>query len=305
VRLTTAAKTILTDITIYPILSDAVKGAVIRVDDISDRVRIEEMMIQSEKMLSVGGLAAGMAHEINNPLAGMLQNIQVIRNRLEKDLPANFTAASECGISLEMIKVYMEKRGIFSMMELITDSGYRAAKIVENMLAFSRKSSHRKSTYYLHDIMEASIGLIENDYSMKKKYDFRSIKIIRQYQEGVPPVSCEKTQIQQVFLNILKNGAEAMTGFETLSPQFVIRSFKEENDVVLEIEDTGPGIADDIQKRIFEPFFTTKEVGVGTGLGLSVSYFIITENHGGTLAVDSVPGKGTIFIIKLPIPKKD
>ena len=300
IRLRTAEKTILTDITVYPILSDAVKGVVIRVDDISDRVRMEEMMVQSEKMLSVGGLAAGMAHEINNPLAGMLQNIQVIRNRLEKEFPANIKAASECGISLEAIKAYMKKRDIFSMMELVTDSGYRAAQIVENMLTFSRKSDHRKSTYYLHDIMEATIGLIENDFSMKKKYDFRSIKIIRQYQE-VPPVSCEKSQIQQVLLNILKNGAEAMADSGIVSPQFFIRSFKEENHVILEIEDIGPGIEPDIQKRIFEPFYTTKDVGVGTGLGLSVSYFIITENHDGVLTVDSIPGKGTVFTIKLPI----
>ena len=305
IMLAMGGKTVLTDVTIYPILSDTVKGAVIRVDDISDRVRIEEMMIQSEKMLSVGGLAAGMAHEINNPLAGMLQNIQVIRNRLEKNLPANIQAASECGVSLEAIKAYMEKRNIFFMMDLVTSSGFRAAQIVENMLSFSRKSDHRKSSYYLHDIMESTIELIANDYSMKKKYNFRSIDIIRQYRKEVPPVSCEKTQIQQVFLNILKNGAEAMSGSDTPSPGFVIRCFRERDDVVMEIEDNGPGISNDILKRIFEPFFTTKEVGSGTGLGLSVSYFIITENHNGVLTVKSIPGQGTVFTIKLPIQKRD
>ena len=300
IRLSTGGKTILTDIAIYPILSEKAEGVVIRIDDISDRVRIEEMMIQSEKMLSVGGLAAGMAHEINNPLAGILQNIQVIRNRLEKDLPANIKAASECGVSLGSIRAYMEKRNIFPMMDLVRASGYRAAQIVENMLTFSRKSDHRKFTYYLHDIMETTLELIENDYSMKRKYDFRAIEVIRQYQEEVPPVSCEKTQIQQVFLNILKNGAEAMVEAGVSSPRFVIRCFREDNYAVLEIEDNGPGMAEGIQKRIFEPFFTTKEVGVGTGLGLSVSYFIITENHAGILAVGSTPGQGTIFTIKLP-----
>jgi signal transduction histidine kinase len=291
----------LTDIIIYPILSDMTEGVVVRVDDIGDRVRMEEMMMQSEKMLSVGGLAAGMAHEINNPLAGILQNIQVIRNRLEIDLPANIKAASECGVSLDALRAYMEKRNIFPMMDQVRASGYRAAQIVENMLTFSRKSDHRKFTYYLHDIMEAALELIENDYNTKKNYDFRSIKIIRQYQEAVPPVSCEKTQIQQVFLNILKNGAEAMSSAGVVSPRFMIRCFREDHHAVLEIEDNGPGMAQDIQKRIFEPFFTTKEVGVGTGLGLSVSYFIITENHTGILAVDSTPGKGAIFIIKLPL----
>jgi PAS domain S-box-containing protein len=301
IGLSTGGKTILADITIYPILPDKAQGVVLRVDDITDRVRIEEMMIQSEKMLSVGGLAAGMAHEINNPLAGILQNIQVIRNRLEKNLPANIKAASECGISLESIRAYMEKRSIFPMMDLVKASGYRAAQIVENMLTFSRKSDHRKFTYYLHEIMETTLELIENDYSLKRDYDFRSIEIIRQYQEEVPPASCEKIQIQQVFLNILKNGAEAMAGAGISSPRFVIRCFRKDSHVALEIEDNGPGIAEDIQKRIFEPFFTTKEVGLGTGLGLSVSYFIITENHAGILAVDSTPGRGTVFTIKLPL----
>jgi PAS domain S-box-containing protein len=301
IKISTGGKTFLTDITIYPILSDKAEGVVIRVDDISDRVRMEEIMMQSEKMLSVGGLAAGMAHEINNPLAGILQNIQVIRNRLEKELPANIKAASECGLSLDSIRAYMEKRKIFPMMDLVRASGRRAAQIVENMLTFSRKSDDRKFTYYLHDIMEAALELIENDYDTKKNYDFRSIEIIRQYQEAAPPVFCEKTQIQQVFLNVLKNGAEAMSAAGVHPPRFIIRCFREDNHAVLEIEDNGPGMAQDIQKRIFEPFFTTKEVGLGTGLGLSVSYFIITENHTGILAVDSTPGKRTVFIIKLPL----
>ena len=297
-------KKILTDITIYPIQSDSIQGAVIRVDDISERVRIEEMMVQSEKMMSVGGLAAGMAHEINNPLAGILQNIQVIRNRLSKDLPANIKTAQECGIDLEDIKTYMEKRKVLSMIELVVSSGEQAAKIVANMLSFSRKSDRRKSTHYLHNLMEDTIELVKNDYSMRKKYDFRSIEIKKEYQENMPPIPCEKNEIQQVFLNILKNGAEAMTNASVTSPKFHIRYFRLENEVVFEIEDNGPGIDNDTKKRIFEPFFTTKDVGVGTGLGLSVSYFIITENHNGILSVESTPERGTTFIIKLPVQQK-
>jgi len=301
VSLTIGKKMILTDITIYPILSDSVQGAVIRVDDIGERVRIEEMMVQSEKMLSVGGLAAGMAHEINNPLAGILQSTQVIRNRLSKDLPANLKAAEECGVNLEDIKAYMEKRNIFSMMDLVKSAGLRAARIVENMLSFSRKSDHRKSTHYLHDLMEATIELIRNDYSIKKRYDFRSIEILKEYQKNIPPIPCAKNEIQQVLLNILKNGAEAMVDAGIVSPRFLIRYFRQEDQVVVEIEDNGPGIDQEIKKRIFEPFFTTKDVGIGTGLGLSVSYFIISENHNGVMTVESTPGKGTTFAIKLPI----
>jgi len=294
-------KKILTDITIYPIQSGTVQGAVIRVDDIGERVKIEEMMVQSEKMMSIGGLAAGMAHEINNPLAGILQNIQVIRNRLTRDLQANTNAAKELGLDFKSIKLYMEKRNIIAMLELIKSSGEQAAKIIANMLLFGRKSEGRKSTHYLSDIMETTIELIKNTYSIKKRYDFRSIEIIKEYQEKIPPIPCENNEIQQVFLNVLKNGAEAMADEPTTSPRFIIRHFRHNDYVVFEIEDNGPGIDPEIKKRIFEPFFTTKGVGVGTGLGLSVSYFIITENHNGVLTVESSPGRGTIFTIKLPV----
>ncbi|MCF6248342.1 MAG: PAS domain S-box protein [Desulfobacula sp.] len=304
--LTINGKLILADIAIYPILSDNSPpnnspGVVVRVDDVGEKVKIEEMMIQSEKMMSVGGLAAGMAHEINNPLAGIIQNTQVVRNRLIKNLPANIKTAQECGIDLDRLKLYMEKRKIISLMDLVKDSGLRAAHIVKNMLSFSRKSDHRKSTHYLHSIVDSIIELINSDYSMKKQYDFKNIEINRHYDKNIPPVICEKNKIQQVILNILKNGAEAMTEAQTAAPKFVIRCFKKTDRVALEIEDNGPGMDPEIRKRIFEPFFTTKEVGVGTGLGLSVSYFIITENHAGIMTVDSFLGQGAKFTIQLPV----
>ena len=300
VNLSSGKKSVLADITIYPIVSDQEKGAVVRVDDITERVRMEEMVIQSEKMLSVGGLAAGMAHEINNPLAGILQNVQVIWNRLTKDLPLNIEVARECGIELDALKAYMEKRNIFYMMELVKSSGRRAAMIVDNMLSFARKSEHRKSGHDICEIMESTLELVKSDYSMKKNYDFRSIKMTKDYQKDILFVSCEKSEIQQVFLNILKNGAQAMADAGIRSPGFVIRCYYKEGRAVVEIQDNGPGIEPETRKRIFEPFFTTKEVGSGTGLGLSVAYFIITENHQGSLNAESAPGKGTKFIIELP-----
>lgn len=127
------------DVTVYPLIADAVEGAVIRIDDVTNRVRIEEMMIQSEKMLSVGGLAAGMAHEINNPLAGILQNAQVLLNRFSPELAKNREAAQACGTSVEVVEQYMQRRGMVKMVQSIVESGKRAATIVENMLSFSRK----------------------------------------------------------------------------------------------------------------------------------------------------------------------
>ncbi len=294
-------KEMLTDITVYPIISETERGVVIRVDDIQDRVKIEEMMVQSEKMLSVGGLAAGMAHEINNPLAGMLQNVQVIKNRLTNKLPANINAAIECNIDLDNLKLYMEERKILSMMDLVTSSGFRAAKIVENMLSFSRKSNQEKSINDAVDVMETAIDLVSNDYRMKKQFDFKSIKIVKDYPEKELMVACSKNELQQVFLNILKNGAEAMVDSCVSNPELYIRIYKKQDLVVFEIKDNGPGIVNEIKKRVFEPFFTTKAVGLGTGLGLSVSYFIITENHGGTLLVESLENQGATFIVELPL----
>ena len=128
------------DVTVYPLMSNGVEGAVIRVDDVTERVRIEEMMVQSEKMLSVGGLAAGMAHEINNPLGVILQASQNVLRRVSPDLPVNARVAGECGITLSSVQQYLERREILTFLEDIRQSGQRAAEIVANMLSFSRKA---------------------------------------------------------------------------------------------------------------------------------------------------------------------
>ncbi len=293
------------DVTIYPLISNGVEGAVIRVDDVTERVRIEEMMIQSEKMLSVGGLAAGMAHEINNPLAGILQNVQVMRNRLSGDLTKNRSAAEECGTTMEAIHRYMERRDLFKMIDAVMESGQRAAQIVENMLNFSRKGVTHFDQHDLVELLDKTVDLASSDYDLKKKFDFRQIEIIREYDAALPQVLCDASKIQQVFLNILKNGALAMAENKERSEtsRFVLRVLPDGDMIRVEIEDNGSGMSEATRKRVFEPFFTTKGVGVGTGLGLSVSYFIIAENHGGTMAVESTPGKGAKFIIRLPLKR--
>ena len=294
------------DIIIYPLTANGVEGAVIRVDDVTDRVRLEEIMIQSEKMLSVGGLAAGMAHEINNPLAGIMQNISVVANRLSGDLPKNRVVAENLGVDINDLIRYVEKRDILRILENIKESGKRASRIVKNMLSFARMSSSKFTNNDIVYLMDQTLELANSDYNLKKKYDFRKIEIIKEYEAGLPKVSCEGSKIQQVFLNILKNGAEVMSQNrknKAAHPRFIIRIFKEGKMMRIEVEDNGPGMSQEEAKRVFEPFFTTKPVGAGTGLGLSVSYFIITENHGGSMTVESATGKGTVFIIKIPIRK--
>ncbi len=298
-------ETFFKNMTIYPLITNGAEGAVIRVDDVTEKVRMEEMMVQSEKMLSVGGLAAGMAHEINNPLAGMMQTTEVMTDRLTGDLAANDRAAAECGIAMAAVTCFMEKRGIPGMLGTIRDTGRRAADIVKSMLNFSRKSDAVKSSHDLAVLLDQTVELAATDYDLKKKYDFRQIEIVREYEAGLPLVPCEAQNIQQVLLNILKNGAEAMqekAGPDR--PRFVLGVSGEKGMVQVEIVDNGPGLDEATCKRVFEPFFTTKPQGVGTGLGLSVSYFIITENHGGTMAVESVPGKGAKFIVRLPVERE-
>jgi len=296
------------DITVYPLIEDGVDGAVIRLDDVTAKVHLEEMMIQSEKMLSVGGLAAGMAHEINNPLGGMMQTAHVMENRIGKNLnmPANIRAAEEAGTTMESIKLFMEKRGIPRMINSINDSGKRVAEIIENMLTFSRKSDGQTTTGFIDVLIDRTLELAYSDYDFKKQYDFKRVSIVKNFDIELPEVPCEGAKIQQVLLNILRNGAQAMQSSHTENPEFVIttRNDIKRKMVCIEIKDNGPGMDESTRKRVFEPFFTTKEVGVGTGLGLSVSYFIITENHNGELEVVSTPGDGALFIIRLPYNKK-
>ena len=279
-------------------------GARVVVHDVTERKKIENMIIQSEKMMSLGGLAAGMAHEINNPLAGMIQNAQVIHNRLTKEMPANQNIAQKLGISMTVIKEYMEKRGILGQLESINIAGRRAAKIIENMLSFSKNSTSIKNHTKMDDLIDKTIDLAENDYDLKKKYDFRNIEILRDYSPVVPQVLCEASKIQQVLFNILKNASQALSqGRGQDGPKITIRLRGQRNTAIIEIEDNGPGIDPETRKHIFEPFFTTKRIGEGTGLGLFVSYFIIVEDHKGKLEVKSTRNYGTKFIITLPLEK--
>jgi len=296
------------DVTIFPLVAGDDEGAVIRIDNVTDKVRMEEMMIQSEKMLSVGGLAAGMAHEINNPLAAMMQSASVMASRLVEDshLPVNRRAASAAGTTMESIREYMEARGISRMISNIQESGQRVATIINNMLDFARKSGDQVSSRSPTELIDKTLELAVNDYDLKKQYDFRLIEIVKDYEEHLPPVPCEAAMIQQVLLNILRNGAQAMQTAGIEQPQFTIRARLEQKRemIRLEVQDNGPGIDERYRSRIFEPFFTTKPAGEGTGLGLSVSYFIIVENHGGEMTVESQPGSGATFIIRLPLGEK-
>ena len=301
-QLRTADDTLLdTEITMsaITIASQVVIQVLIR--DITERKRTQEILVQTEKMMAVGGLAAGMAHEINNPLGIILQGSQNIRRRLGMGLAKNKTIASELGLDLAAIQHYLEKRSIYTYLDAIQKAGERAAKIVRTMLAFGRSSQgNAKAPCDLNELLEESLELAASDYDMKKNYDFRKVEIQRRY-GALPPVQCARTEIGQVFFNIIKNAAQAMAGADTTSPRITIATACKGRKVMVTFEDNGPGISEATQNAIFEPFFTTKPVGEGTGLGLSVSYFIITTHHSGTIDVTSTPGQGARFTITLPV----
>ncbi len=298
------------DKTIYPLNDDGKGGAVIRFDDVTERVLLEERVIKAKRMASLGELVAGIAHEINNPLAGILQNTQVIRNRLDAAISKNRTAAEELGTTMETLERYHQNRGVMSRLDAIMESGARAAKIIETMLGFSHQHSTILNPERLDLLLDKSLELAASHYNLLKKFDFRALEIVREYHPQLPRVCCNAGQMQQVILNLLMNGAQAMEEKagrlpadenECYQGRFILRLKLLDGFVQIEIEDNGPGITPEAQQRIFDPFFTTKEVGNGTGLGLFISYLIVTETHNGTMEVESSAGEGAKFTIRLPI----
>ncbi len=290
------------DIMVYPLVVPGVAGAVIRLDDVTARVRIEDMMIQTEKMMSIGGLAAGMAHEINNPVGGMIQSVQNILRRISPDLPDNLETAAACGTDLEAVNTYLKEREIIRFLEGIRESGVRTSEVITNMLNFSRNNESRKQPVDMARLLDQTIELAAHDYDLKKKYDFRSIEVIRDYNSHLPEVPCVATQVEQVLLNLLRNAAQAMAQEPGLrQSQITLRLHTVDGFLAITVSDTGPGIEKKARNRVFEPFYTTKDVGVGTGLGLSVAYFIIVNNHKGTMSVESPDGQGATFFICLPL----
>ncbi|SEJ17064.1 HAMP domain-containing sensor histidine kinase [Pseudomonas sp. NFACC07-1] len=290
-------------LTFYPLMGGAGRGVVIRIDDITQRLSLEEMMVQSEKMLSVGGLAAGMAHEINNPLGAILHNVQNIRRRLSPELPKNLEQAELLGIQLEEVNRYLQGREIPQLLDGIQQAGARAAKIVTHMLSFSRRSTRQMAPCDLPALIDQAVEIAGNDFDLAIGFDFKGQAITRQFDPNLGPVPGTANELEQVLLNLLKNAAQAIHQRQDDSEpgRIILRTRLNPPWAEIQVEDNGIGMSENVRKRTFEPFFTTKEIGQGTGLGLSVSYFIITNNHKGQMEVQSAPGQGTCFTLRLPL----
>uniref|UniRef100_B8DLD1 histidine kinase n=1 Tax=Nitratidesulfovibrio vulgaris (strain DSM 19637 / Miyazaki F) TaxID=883 RepID=B8DLD1_NITV9 len=271
--------------------------------DVTELKKMQAVMIQTEKMISVGGIAAGIAHEINNPLGAIMQASQNMQQRMNTVLPANIAAAQEVGLDLDALQRYLQIRKVDRFIEDIRAAGIRASAIIRHMLDFSRGSAARSTACDLRGLMDRAVNLAASDYDLKKNYDFRKIRIDIHLADGLPPVPCVETEVEQVLLNLLRNAAQALAGMDPPrdNPHIVLRAFSLAGWLRLEVEDNGPGMTPEVQRRIFEPFYTTKPPGVGTGLGLSVSYFIITKGHEGRMDVESRPGEGSVFRVDLPL----
>ena len=255
------------DATINPVLnaSGDITNFVAVKRDVTERRRMESILNQSEKMSAVGLLAAGVAHEINNPLAVILGFAQGILGRLPEADPMHIPVKS------------------------IERETLRCRNLVQDLLTFSRQKKTGTTLEALVPMIEGAMNLVETQARLKH------VLVQRDFAADVPPVQADRTQIQQVIINLCTNALDAMPGGGTLTVQVRLQG----THVEIRVTDTGTGIPADIRKRIFEPFFTTKEVGKGTGLGLSLIYEIV-KNHQGTVDLETEAGKGTTFIVRLP-----
>jgi len=298
---------IIGDLLIYP-TPEQQAHLVVRIDDVTLRQRMEEMMVQTEKMMSVGGLAAGMAHEINNPLGAMLQNTQNIRRRLTPGLNANQQAAAALQLSMEDIERYIEKREIFRFLDHIQNAGERAAQIIASMLQFARNDHLQKRHINIRELIETTLTIAASDVGL------RHTAVATDIQDNLPQVYCVPSEIEQVLLNLLKNAHQALEHFQhqkktnaaadtlpSWHPRIDLKVWRDNDYLCIAVMDNGPGIAPEEIPHIFEPFYTTKEVGKGTGLGLSVSYFIITAHHQGKLSYQLRHPHGSEFRLCLPV----
>ncbi len=275
--------------------------------DMAEFRKMQELMIQAEKMISVGSITAGVAHEINNPLGIIVQAAQLLEQRMDPSFPGNMAVARRLGLDPDLFGVYLRERKVETYVRDIRSAAQRAARIIRHMLCFSRGGGVRRTARDVHELIERAVELAGRDYELRASHDFRSVRIIREFAKHLPDIVCVETDIEQAFLNVLRNAAQAMglPASPPADPTVRIRTRLDGDFVRVEIEDNGPGMSPEVARRIFEPFFTTKPPGQGTGLGLSVAYFVVTQRHGGRMDVWSEPGVGTRFTIDLPLDFSD
>jgi two-component system NtrC family sensor kinase len=259
------------NIAVAPLVSKDLEqiGRLIIFDDITDRDELERRLVQADKLSSIGLLAAGVAHEVNTPLAVISTYAQMLAKQISGD----------------------EQK--FKLLDKIAKQTFRASEIVNSLLSFSRTSPTEFVEVDLNKVIRETLTLIEHQLQTA------AIEVQLTMESGLPGVKANSGKLQQVFLNLFLNARDAMESGGTLS----IRTWNEEGFARIEVADSGQGIPPEHLERIYDPFFTTKGSRKGTGLGLSVTYGIVRE-HGGTIRVESRPGAGARFHVELPLARK-
>src|SRR5215471_13127758 len=243
-----------------------IEGLLVAIEDVTERVSLEEQLQQSDKLSSIGLLAAGVAHEVNTPLAGISSYSQMLMQQIPDNDPRR------------------------QLLEKIHRQTSRASSIVNNLLNFSRVTEARYAPVDLNRVIDDTIQLLEAQLRNTE------IEVVRSYADELPPAFGDGPKLQQVLMNLILNARDAMPQGGRLE----ISTEADEDSAVIEVHDTGLGIAPEHLSKIYDPFFTTKQIGKGTGLGLAVSYGIIRD-HGGHINVESKLGEGTRFQITLPL----
>jgi len=242
-------------------------GRLIIFDDVTDRAELEQRLVQADKLSSIGLLAAGVAHEVNTPLAVISTYAQMLAKQMAEDAPQKTL-----------------------ILDKIAKQTFRASEIVNSLLNFSRTASTSFGEVNLNRVIQETLSLLEHQF---QKAD---IRIRSDLQASLPPIHGNTGKLQQVFVNLFVNARDAMPGGGTLE----VRTWRDPAGVKVEVADSGHGIAPEHLHRIYDPFFTTKSLHKGTGLGLSVTYGIIQE-HGGSIEVTNRPDGGACFLLELPV----
>src|SRR5262245_31012429 len=245
------------------------RGTLIIIDNITDRIRLEDQLVQNEKLTSIGLLAAGVAHEMNTPLAVISSYSQMLRKEIGPE----------------------DQR--YKLLEKITNQPFRAYEIVNNLLNFSRTNATEFGEVDIHQTINETLSLLEHQFKGAR------IRVETELSGDCPITFGNAGKLQQVFLNLFLNARDAMADGGELR----IHTEAADSKIEILVQDTGVGISRENIKKIYDPFFTTKAAGKGTGLGLSVSYGIVQE-HGGNISVESKPGLGTTFKLELPLVRK-
>ncbi len=269
----------------------------------------ESQLIHSEKMASLGQLAAGVAHEINNPIGFINSNLGTLEDYLKDfielvsvtgglvekidgmKLEDVRSRAEAIGQRMEEIDIRFVVDDALKVIKESRDGTERIKKIVQDLKEFSHVDKAEKTFINLNTGLESTLNIVMNEIKYKAE-------VIRDYGD-IPELQCYPMELNQVFMNLLVNASHAIEN----KGKIVLKTYADTDNVYVEISDSGCGIPDDIRSKIFEPFFTTKEVGKGTGLGLSISYGII-KKHNGDISVESKVGEGTKFRVRLPIKKE-